>query len=172
MLKYVEGSIDEKEMLLLSEHISKCDCCKEEFLAYCEISEELSNFSFPECEDIILPKEFEGNVMKNISGIEFKTEKILICIIGMFSLAAALIIFIEVLQNNVFYEGGGFVKEIIDNSKNFADRILIYIGLSISSIFKFISEFLLRLKSFSLFVVIFVLAGNFIFYLKRGKKNV
>jgi len=171
MLKYVENSINEKEMLLLSEHISKCGDCREEFLAYCEISEELNNFGISESEEDILPGEFECSVMKSISGVEFKTEKILICIIGMISLFAALIMFIEVIQSNVFYDSG-FVKEIIDVSKNFTDKILIYIGFSIGSVLKFISEFLLYMKPFSLFIVIFALLGKFIYGLKRGKKNV
>ncbi len=174
MLRYVEGNINEKEMLLLSEHIGKCDDCREEFLAYCEISEEFNSFDVLEKENMILSKEFEGDVMKNISGVEFKTEKFLICILGLISLFAALIMFIEVLQNNVFYDSG-FVEEIIDNSKNFTDRVLIYIGFSIGAILKFISEFLFVMKPFSLCVVILALLGKFvfnIFNLKRGKKNV
>ncbi len=174
MLKYVEGNINEREMLLLSEHIGKCDDCREEFLAYCEISDELSDLNVLERENTILSKEFEGDVMKNISGVEFKTEKFLICILGLISLAAAFIMFIEVLQNNVFYDSG-FVEEIIDNSKNFTDRVLLYVGFSIGSIFKFISEFLFIMKPFSLCVVILALLGKFIFNifnLKRGKKNV
>ena len=65
MLRYVEGNINEKEMLLLSEHIGKCDDCREEFLAYCEISEEFNSFDVLEKENMILSKEFEGDVMKS-----------------------------------------------------------------------------------------------------------
>lgn len=167
MLKYVEGSINEKEMVLMSEHIRKCKSCKEEFSVCRSIFEELNNFEVSKSKDEVLSEEFENSIMKNISGIDFKTEQILICIIGMISLAAALIMIIEVIQSSVFYDGDG-IREFISGSKNFTDKILIYIGYAVGSALKFISEILMRMKYFSLSVIVFALLGKFIYNIKRG----
>lgn len=171
MLRYVEGSIKEKEMLLLSEHIENCDKCREEFAAYCEISSEVNKFELSENAEEIISDDFEFSVMKKISGVEFKTEKILICIIGMISLVMALLISIDVFENYMFGKEE-FAKDIIENSKSVIDTTVIFIGAAIGTVFKFFYEFLLIMKPFSLGVVIFSVILKIIFSIKRGRKNV
>jgi len=172
MLKYIEGSLNEAEMLKLSEHIKKCQTCGEEFAAYCQISDEIQNLEPFKVEKGTFSDDFESDVMRKISGIEFKTEKVLTIIIGVISLCIALLMFIEVWQSDVFSDKD-FVTDIIKNSKSFIDKVIFCINFLIRSVLKFISEFLILMKPFSLSVITSVLLGKIIFiYLHRGGKNV
>ncbi len=172
MLKYIEGSLSEDEMLKLSEHIEKCQACGEEFAAYCQISDEIKNIKISRIEENAFSDNFESDVMRKISGVEFKTEKILTVIIGVISLCVALVMFIEVLQSDVFNDKC-LITDIIKNSTGFIDKAIFYINFLIGFIFKFISEFLILMKPFSLSVIISVLLGKVIYtYLFRGGKNV
>jgi len=173
MLKYIEGTLNEKETLILSEHIEKCSECREEFFAYCQIFDEIDEYNkFTNKVENLISKDFESNVMKKISVIDLKTEKVLISLIGVISLSVAFLLFIEV-DKNIVFNNNFFSDLAIETSINFIDKTVVFLGLNIVNILKFIFEYLMLLKPFSLCGVIFTVIMSFIYnYLHRGEKNV
>lgn len=171
MLKYIEENLSESEMLELGEHIEKCEDCKEEFDAYCQIYKDIDNLEIPKFEDDIFSDVFESDIMKKISGIEFKTEKILILIIGLISISIALIMFVGMFNANVFNDEK-VIKEIMKDSTGFIDNVIFSIDFIIKSVFRFISKFSIMIKPFSFLVLISFAVGKIIFYyLNVGEKN-
>ena len=178
LLKYIEGTISEKELLELSEHIRNCDECFEEFSAYSQIMGEndVLNDNFIGQQEIeheeVENTDFEFSIMKKITGIDFKTEKLLIYIVGILSLIVAVVTFFECYSNNVLFD-----KELIDNmlrnSPTFIDKVASLVGFMVNSIIQFTSEFVKIMKPFSVFVMIYTAVWRIILiYLNRGEKNV
>lgn len=171
MLKYIEESITGKEMFELKKHIKECRECKEEFDVYSEISGEINDIDFESTENNdVVSEKFEIDVMKKISGIEFKTEKILIFLTGIISLCVAFAIFIEVCQNIVFFDKNIF-DSAIENSTGFFEKISLVMKLNIASVLQFISEFFWNMRYFSLFMIFFVMIGKVFYDVAQRNRN-
>ncbi len=170
MIKYIEGTLKEDELLEFSEHLGMCQNCMEEFETYCKITEEFGDALPLEKEEI--SDEFECDVMKKISGFEFRTEKVLICIIGIVSLIVAFIM-IKGINLNLIVEVREFTKEIMESSAGVIEKLILSINVMFSAFFKIVNEFLFLLKPFSLIVIISIILGTVIYrFFKRGGKGV
>ena len=170
MIKYIEGTLNEEELLAFSEHIENCPNCMEEFETYCKITAEIGDTLPFEKDDI--SDEFECKIMKKISGFEFRTEKVLICIIGITSLVVAFIM-IKGINLDFVFEGRDFVKNIMESSAGIIEKIILAINVMFATFFKVVNEFLFSLRPFSLVVILSIIFGKIIYkFLRRGGKGV
>lgn len=168
---FIENTLNEKDMFELSEHIGECDKCMEEFSLYASIVGEIENQKPVEN----VPVDLECNVMKKISGIEFKTDKILSVLLGTISVYMGVFMIISF--------NGEFIRRIIERNRDVeiiadgfvgkaSDIILFFDGI-FERLSDILSQCNFSLRNFSLAVFIFLVGGKFIrFCLNRGGNRV
>ncbi len=156
MNEFIENTLNEKDMLDFSEHIGKCGECMEEFLICSSIAEEFENEELNKN----APTDFEFNVMKKISGIEFKTDKILSFLIGAISVYMGIFMIVSFNME--------FVRRIIESDsyiEAFAEKandIIVFINGIFEGLSDILSKCNFSLRNFSLAIFILLIGAKII----------
>ena len=128
--KYLDGVITEEEAVLLNEHITQCPSCKEEFLLYDSIFEDIKEIpvmTAPEgFEKIVMAKVHQYNNMPIL--VRLLKEKVTLYIFAIFAVlftTASILAFnrntiISILSKNPSFEG--MVRKMIPVAESFVNH--------------------------------------------------
>lgn len=182
MIKIIDGNLPENEKIIIEKHCEECDFCREKYLMFSQINDFSENEIYFENEifdpqiNVKTPENFESLVMKKITGIEFKTNRLFCYVLGSITVFFALMrflffnnaFFIQAADKNPYFKGLFSFFYFIDELCVSLCKFLVE---NFQNFFDFFSDTAIYFRYYGLALFILIIGIKYIFYINKGGGN-